>query len=499
MAQPRTFAALVDQDSVIVLEYREEKAGFRLVDTRSDTRRSTTPEAAAEIVVRMLRESGGRNSRVSVVLQHFGAFFHTMVLPPATDDVIRPIVLREVQRSFNISDPAIAYTIGPAVERRESPRDGGPVVPRQVLIAGAPRTVVTAFHQQLRKARIIVDGMTVIPEVLRRLYDSLDGSKEATAMLVCLASGPHLGFFVNGRLELAIDPPLAVDGEAPYDANMIVDQLERGSIFLRQQARGTVATRLLLTAPNNEYEQLSSTIEARTGLRVAPFGRAIGSPEAIVAMGAVLAARETDRLDLFPRLPALDKRMRAAFKGPSAAITALCFAAAIALIWAGAQFTSLLAERRRLLDLQGEVTRAAPTVAALRQSAQGREELAGIRKTLVGARADRRKLADLLSSLAASAPPGARVDSFNVQRTSDGLRTVVFGRASGPSGSAAVSAASGMYHYLQRHAPGLKKLDFQVSASRSRPQADTVANPAGRNELIFTVSFVAPQSEGGTP
>jgi hypothetical protein len=296
---------------------------------------------------------------------------------------------------------------------------------------------------------------------------------------------------------LAIDPPLAVEDEAPFDSNMIVDQLERGAIFLRKQARETVATRLLLAAPNNEYEQLASTIEARTGLRVEPFGRAIGSPETTVAMGAVLAAREPDRLDLFPRVPALDQRMRAALKGPSAAITALCAVAAIALIWAGVQFASLLGERRTMIDLQSEVTRATSAVAALRQSAQGREELAGIRKTLLSVREDRRKLATLLSTLAASAPAGARVDSFNIQRTADGLKTIVFGRATGLSGSAAVSAASGMYHYLQRNAPGLKKLDFQIGASRSRAPVDSQAKGQEQNELIFTVSFVAPQPEPG--
>lgn len=494
MALARTFAALVDQDSVVLLEYRQEKAGFRVVDTRSETRRSTTPEAAAEIVVRLLHDAGARNPLVSIVLQHFGAFFHTIVLPPATDDVIRPIVLREVQRSFNLSDPAVTFAVGPAVERRESPRDGGPSVPRQVLIAGAPRSVVTAFQNQLTKARVVVEGMTVIPEVFRRLYDALDGSTEATAMLICLESGPHLGFFVNGKLELAIDAPLTVEGEAPFDSSLVVDQIERGSIFLRQQARGAVATRLLLAAPSTAYESLASTIEARTGMHVAPFGREVGSPETLIAMGAVIAAREADRLDLYPRAPTLDQRVKIALKGPAAAITALCAVAAVAIIWAGFQFAGLMSDRQRLLDLQREVNRGIPALTAMRQSASGREELAGIRRTLASARDDRAKLADLLANLAAAAPPGARVDSFSIERTQDGLKTVVFGRATGPSGSAAVSAASAMYHYFQRHSPNLKKLDFQLGAAKTRAATDSAA---AAGELSFTVSFVAPPTEPG--
>jgi len=38
--------------------------------------------------------------------------------------------------------------------------------------------------------------------VARRLFDTLDGSTEATALLMCLPNGPHVAFFVNGRLEL---------------------------------------------------------------------------------------------------------------------------------------------------------------------------------------------------------------------------------------------------------------------------------------------------------
>lgn len=489
MAPPRSFAALIDQDSVIVLEYRQEKAGFRVVDTRTATRRFTTPEAVADAVLQLLTEMNARRPLLSIVLQHFGSFFHTLVLPPAADDVIRPVILREVQRSFNIIDPAIAYSAGAMIERRDASRAGGGQVPRQVLIAGAPKSVVAALHERLTKGRVQVEGLTVVPEVFRRLYDALDGSTEATAVLVCLHNGPHVAFFVNGHLELAIDPPLALEGEAPLDSAVIIDQLERGAIFLRQQSRGTVATRLLLAAPAPDYDSLASTIEARTGMRVASLGRGIGSPETVVAMGAVLAARGTDRLDLFPRAPTLDARLRDATRGPSLIATSLLTAAAVAAFWCAMQILVLQRSKSDITKLQAQVERSVPAVNALRQSAQGRERIAGIRTNLESAQAERRAVTDLLLGLSAAAQIGAQLDSVVVNRVEGGLKTTLFGHAVGVTGVAAMSAASGLYRHFQRQ-PKLKDLEFASSYSPRLSGLPSVA--AAGDDVRFTISFVAP-------
>jgi hypothetical protein len=425
------------------------------------------------------------------VLQHFGSFFHTIVLPPADDEVIRPIILREIQRSFNISDPAISYVIGPSHERRDASRAGAGVVPRQILIAGAPKSVVSALQARFAEARIRVEALTVIPEVCRRLYATLDGSLEATAVLVCLANGPHVAFFVNGLLELAIDPPLALEGEAPLDAAVIVDQLDRGAIFLRQQARGTVATRLLLAAPSADYESLASTIEARTGMRVASLGHGIGSPETVIAMGAVIAAREGDGLDLFPKPPTLETRVRQAVAGPSALATSLMAAALAAVVWAAVQFAGFRQQRQELFRLQQEVSQAVPAVTAMRQSAEGRARIAAIRANLASSLDERRTIGELLSNLAAAVPPGAQLDSFSVDRAADGWRTVIFGRSRGATGAAAVTNATKLFHFLQRRSPRLKDLDFQVSSYVPRTGAELGSSPAA-DELLFTVTFVAP-------
>jgi hypothetical protein len=481
MAAPRTFAALIDQDSVVILEYRQEKAGFRLVDERSVARRFNTPELAADAVVEVLRDMRAKNVALSIVLQHFGSFFHTLVVPPANEEMTRQVILREVQRSFNIGDPTVTYSEGPTIERREGSRAGGQV-PRQMFIAGAPKSVVEALQDRFAKARIRVEGMTVIPDVFRRLYDALDGSTEATAVLVCLHNGPHVGFFVNGQLELAIEPPLALEGEAPLDTAVIIDQLERGAIFLRQQSRGTVATRLLLAAPARDFDSLSSTIEARTGMRVSELGHGVGTPETVVAMGAVLAAREQDRLDFYPRTPDLDVRVRNAFRGPAALTSTMVGLAAAAVLWCGLQVVSFRKASNDLDRLQTQVERSLPAVQGLRESAQGRERIAGLRAALEDASRDRRSIVDVLTSVANATAPGAQIDSIESVRVAEGIENRLVVEAAGRSGPSAMGVASQFYSHLQRQR-GLKNLKFE-SSYLPRSQADNA------DRVRFTISFL---------
>jgi hypothetical protein len=485
MASTRTFAALVDQDSVVLIEYRQEKGGFRLVDSRSRIQHFSTPDAAIDAAVQLLHEVNAKTASLSVVLQHFGSFFHTLVLPPAAPEVIRPIIQREIQRSFNIADPVFAYSAGDPVERRDPGRAGGQA-PNQVFIAGAPRSVIDAIQARFEKARVTVEGLTVAPEVFRLLYGALDGSSEATALLVCLHNGPHVAFFVNGRLELAIEPPPSLEGEAPLDTSVIIDQLERGAIFLRQQARGAVATRLLLSAAPGEYESLASTIEARTGMHVAVLGESVGTPESVVAMGAVISARSDESLDLYPRPPAFDERLKRAMSGPSLIASTMLTAAAVTAFWAGMQVFSMQRARKDLEQVQDRVERAVPAIASARRSAEGRERIASIRRALHDANVEKTTLTKLLSDMGTGWQTGTQLDSLRIVRVTKGLEATAFGHATAATGPAAMGSATAFYRHF-RAASGLKDIEFESSyAARSG------TGSPGLENLVFTVSAVAP-------
>jgi hypothetical protein len=83
MAASRDFAALIDQDSVILLEYQQEKAGFRLIDTRARNQHFASPEAAADAVIELLSDMKAKHASVSIVLQHFGSSAATPRAPAA--------------------------------------------------------------------------------------------------------------------------------------------------------------------------------------------------------------------------------------------------------------------------------------------------------------------------------------------------------------------------------------------------------------------------------
>jgi hypothetical protein len=483
---PRSFAALIDQDSVMLLEYHDERGGFRLLDTRMRSQRFLTVEDAVDAIAEMLGDMNARRARLSVVLQHFGAFFHALPLPPAGPEHLGPIIQREVQRSFNVADPAIAYATGKAVERPDAPRAAVPPM-HQVFIAGAPRQIVEAIQARFAKAKIKAESLTVAPEVFRRLYETLDGAHETTALLACLANGPHLAYFVNAQLELAIEPPLRLEGE-PLDSAGFIDQLERGAIYLRQHAHGAVATRLLLVAPGDEYEALASTIEARTGMDVVPLGQNIGSPEAVVAMGAVLSARADDRLDLFPRPPSMDERLKSAMSGPNLVRTSLFTAAAVSVFWAGMQLLAVKREQRSLEEAQLRVEHALPAIARARESAEGRERIASIRAALGDAIAEKSAVSTVMAAVPAMPQSSAQLDSLHVDRTVEGIRATLFGHARAPTGPAATSAAN-FYYRRFKSATGLKDVSFE-SSFRPRDAASAIGEEL--EHLSFTISGLSP-------
>src|ERR1043165_3937534 len=108
---------------------------------------------------------------------------------------------------------------------------------------------------------------------------------------------------------------------------MIIDQVERGAVYFRQQFRGASATRILLAARAEEYEQLAADLESRLGARVKPLVGGHASPEAVIAMGAVLESQSAAPLDLYPHPPTVGERVTAALKGPNAVMAAATAAA----------------------------------------------------------------------------------------------------------------------------------------------------------------------------
>jgi hypothetical protein len=500
-AARRTFGALVSHDGVVLVEYVTERAGIRIAGEWADHGHSESISEALARLNGLLAANDARSGTIALAIDQFGVFHHVMLLPGANDDVLRPVVRREVQRVFGVTDPVVVFTRGNAQERRDASRADARTAPRQLFIAGAPRETIDALGDALSKQRVHVDIATVVPKAIHSLYQTSGGGMEPTAVLVCLDGGPHLSFFLEGRLELAIDPPIALEGDRPSTA-MIVDQVERGAVYFRQQFRGATATRLLLAARENQYAQLAAEIADRLGVQVSPLFAGNSSPEAVVAMGAVLEAQseQGQALDLFPHPPTLADRLAVLTRGPNLAVTAAATAAVIAGLWALSQFSALSALRRQTNALRASVQSGSQAVAPLREIAQRRADFTRQVAFVQASDEERATLIAALESIAKEAPVGVRFDSLRVSRSATGWSGAIDGRTAGATTAAAVRNLENFFNAV-RTSQGVSEASLD-QFSYPAPVADsTHTEPQGVNlvfRLTLQIARTATAAAGGT-
>jgi hypothetical protein len=330
-----------------------------------------------------------------------------------------------------------------------------------------------------------------VPKAMHALYEASGAPLEPTAVLVCLESGPHLAFFLDGRLELAIDPPIALEGDRPT-VPVILDQIERGTVYFRQQFRGTSPARILLAARADQYEQLASNIESRLGARVKPLFAGDTSPEAVVAMGAVLESRAAAPLDLYPHPPSASDRIGALMRGPNAVMSAAVAAAVIAVAWSAVQYSTLASTRRENERMRQSVRAAVPAVEPMRQIAERR---AGVMRQVDFVRlglSERSTLARTLAGIATSLPEGIVFDSLAVARSNEGWAVKVAGVAQGNSAAQAVGALQSFQQSLRSRpavrATALENFDYIA--------ADSLATIL---RIQFHLSFTVKRTAEATP
>jgi hypothetical protein len=486
----RTFGALVAHDGVTLVEFQTERTGIRVANQWTDSGRSATIDEALNRLTSLIATLGIRRGRLSVAIEQFGVVHHVMVLPPAADDVLRPVVKREVQRVFGVPDPVVAFSRGAPQERREPARADEKTAPRQLFVAGAPSSTVDALASRLAMKGWTIDIATVVPKAMHALYEMGGAPLEPTAVLICLESGPHLAFFLDGRLELAIDPPIALEGDRPSVA-AVLDQVERGAVYFRQQFRGATASRILLAAQADEYETLSSDLERRLSARVKPLVVGNASPEAVVAMGAVLEAGASSPLDHFPPPPTASERISAVIRGPNAVMLGAVAAAVIAVLWGASQYTTLMSARRENERLRLTVREAIPAVEPMRQTAERR---AGVMRQIDFVRrgiGERSALSKSLAGVASSLPDGVAFDSLLVARGADAWSVRIGGVSHGNS---AAQAVGGLQAFLQslRARPTISGTTLD---NFDYVNADSLT-PSNGVRIQFHLTFNVKRSEG---
>jgi hypothetical protein len=493
----RHFAALVEHEGVYLVEFAREKSGFRLIGHWSDRRSSERLDDALVNLRELLRQQDARRATLAVAMQQFGTFHHLMTLPAAANEVLRPIISREVQRVFAITDPVFAFVRGGADERREGVRANPETAPLHIFIGGAPRATVTALEAGLAIKGTTVEAVTIVPEAIRRVYASAPRSAEPTAVVVCLAGGPHLSFFVEGHMALAIEPPIALEGDYSIDPSAIVDQVDRGAIFLRQQYRGAQATELLLAAPTESFATIASAVESATGMRVKSLASDLPSPEAVVALGAALGAGARQSIDLFPHPPTLEARAREALRGPRGIAAAALTVAALALIWFGVQYSSISRTSRKVEELRASIARELPRLEPIKEVASHRAGYVHAVSAVRTTQNERAQLTAALAGLAAAAPVGMTFDSLAITRRPDALSGALTGHVSGTSAGEAMKALDRFYSWA-RDRSGLTQVDLDQFDYPAATPDTTKRVKATVVTLVFRMTLSLPTQKVGS-
>lgn len=485
MSKDRTFAAFIAHDGVTLVEHQRENDWVRAIEQWTDLRPAASIDEAVARLSSLLVRTGARKPRLALAIEQFGVMHHLMTLPRATDTVIEPIVRRELQRVFSATDPIIAFT------RSDAPA-ADPKAPQQVVIAAAPKDTIDALRA-ITPAGTRIEIATVVPKAMHSLYELGGASREPTAVLVCLESGPHLAFFLDGRLELAIDPPIALEGDRPT-VEMILDQVERGAVYFRQQFRGAEATRVLLAAREDEYAEIATAIESRITARVKPLFKGAASPEAVVAIGAALEGRHRSPLDLYPHPPTAAERARALVQGPTRYVTAAVAAALVAFAWGATQVGSYAAASRETNRLRDTLATETPAIVPMRVVAQRRADLATQAQFVRDGIADRAALTETLAAIASAASEGISFDTVAVQHAGDGWSATIEGTARGTTTTQAVYGLDALLKSIRAlhtvSSAALDDFDYPKSADDSLPRA------GGPVTIAFHLSFAAHRAAG---
>jgi hypothetical protein len=460
----RTFGVLLSPDGICLVEYRVESTGLRVLDHWVDRARSDSIDQALTRMAQIVSALGVSRARVAIAIEQFGVFHHVMTLPPATDELLRPVISRELQRVFHLTDPEFRFTRGKASDERP---EGRPA-PQQVLVAGAPRETIDSLGMRLGSKKIDIELATVVPMALRSLFVAAGAPQETIAVLACLEGGLHLAFFIDGRLEFAIDPSIAVEGERAL-VPMVLDQVERGAVYFRQQFRGATATRMFLAAPSVDYDTLAVALEEQLSIPVEPLFAGARNPAAVIAMGAALEARSEAPLDLYPHPLALADRLRGALRGPNAIVAGLAAAAGIAAIWSTTQVVSLQSLKSERDSLRDAISAGVPAIEPMRKVAESRADLMRRIEFVTATRDERAELGATLQAIAQGTPDGIRFDSLRVVRAANGWSVTITGDATGPTAAQTVRALDAFYQGIRARAGvstiALDRFDYSGSST----------------------------------
>jgi Tfp pilus assembly PilM family ATPase len=476
--RPRRFGAALDPSGLFLVEYRKTRNGVEVVRSLRDLTVLADPREAAKRLAELVRGAGAEEARLALAVSGWETCHHILALPPASDEHLRPIVERELRRFYpELQDPQVAFTRGGWLEERG-------VRKQEVLVGGFPRAAAEAVHHELARSGIVLEQLTILPEVVQRLYDLYVTGEETTALALLLPTGPVLGFFHGGALRLfSAPPPRARRGGGAADP--LLEQLERGILFLRQQFRGALLERIMVSAEAADADRLAEVLQQHLPLATRQLGPVGLNPGALLALGAALSADEGRSVNLLPhalRPAPLAQRLGRVLWSAAAAVLLI---AASAWAWDGLRRVELAAAERNALAREVEL-RIGP-LAAIRPALSERQSHERRIRFLEGLATERRQLQEVLWAVGQETPGAIRLDALALERRGEAWHARLQGTARSESSAGAVRAVDRLVRGLER-----RLASTQVRVERlDYPDADA---PAAFDGVVmsFAVGVSAP-------
>lgn len=386
--------------------------------------------AAADHLVTVLRQEQLVAVTLSITLRGFGVVHHVMQLPPAKDDLLNPIIERELRRlEPDLGDSVIGWTPLPALES-----SGESVVQRSLFVAAAPRERMVAFEQRLRDAGHRVAHMTALPVAMQRLVDEFDDGGDSVAVVAPLPDGAFMGFVLKGGLRFVVEPPLPRDAEHVNAA--LAEELDLGAMFVRQQFRGVQLDRIALVGKSDMLEETKTVLTEKLRVPTNQLGIGGMSPAGFAALGAILDLQSPKPLSLGG-----DSRGRTAVRAADAlqsvALTAL-FVLAIVGAWSVMETVRGMQAERSLRAAQLRIDQEAFGLTSIRETAAQRRlvrEAAGAVRVIAE---DRAELQNALTGISQAVRAPVYLDTLRLSRVKTGWKAMMSGAVAGPTSAYAI-------------------------------------------------------------
>ena len=443
------FCAFVEPFGIYVVEYRRERDGISLVRHHTDANRVMGFAEAGERLAAVITAMGPLPAHLCAVVRGFGSTYQIMMLPPAEPAVLGAVVRRELARLHpDMEAPRVDYVLGDQIDRRRRDRPEGGAPQREVLVGAAPEFALSAFGEELSLAGVELEHLTLLPQVMQRLYERADGSPAPTACFINLPGGPVIAFFHESQLRLVVEPPLGGDDDLATRVQVLSEHIDRGNLFLRQQFRGAELSRILIAVKPEEGSEFLNALRESLGVPVENFPGPVADPSALVCLGAVLDSEAEKGLNLSPFAQSPAEKIERSRRRTVAIAGALL--SALAILWAIVTVAGTLSLSAKVEANRKLAAARVATLAPLRVVAAERQKNAQSQAYLRNLRGGEGQIQEFVRGLLRATPPGVQLTAVALNRSGAEWNVTLAGQCYGETGADVLLGIDRFYHAIPR-------------------------------------------------